>query len=315
MKVGQSASSDGFGRYLASVAERDIDLLLMEEFHASEEFVKWFCSEIGLCNVSPVDAWHSVSDTDGESDLLVRVLRDGERIGVLIENKIAAPEQDRQAERYHIRGIKCREQGKLDSYVSVMCAPKRYLDSLSDKSEYHHRFSYEKVAAWFGTQPGPRAAWRQHVMKEAIEQGRRGYTMKVNAANTAFHLAYWEHLQRHHYRFQMARPKKRGSNSTWIIFQGHHFPKGVKIHHKLDQQVMELGFPKRKIENILAIQPDWPDDIALVQKGGTASLAIQVPPVDMKLGFPSQLDEIKEALKAADRLMPYALLFQRQTAT
>jgi len=155
MKVGQSGSNDGFGRYLASVAERDIDLLLMEEFHASEEFVKWFCSEIDLHGISPADAWHSVSDTDGESDLLVRVIKDGQRIGVLIENKIAAPEQDRQAERYHIRGIKCREQGKLDRYVTVMCAPKRYLDSLSDKSEYHHRFSYEKIAAWFGTQPGP----------------------------------------------------------------------------------------------------------------------------------------------------------------
>jgi len=165
-----------------------------------------------------------------------------------------------------------------------MCAPKRYLDSLSDKSEYHHRFSYEKIAAWFGTQPGPRASWRQHVMKEAIEQGRRGYTMEVNAANTAFHLAYWEHLQRHHHRFQMARPKKRGSNSTWIIFQGHNFPKGVKIHHKLDQQVMEIGFPKRKIEDILAIQPDWPDDIALVQKGGTASLAPGISSARLFLG-------------------------------
>ena len=116
MKVGQSGSNDGFGRYLASVAERDIDLLLMEEFHASEEFVKWFCSEIDLRDISPADVWHSVSDTDGESDLLVRVIKDGQRIGVLIENKIAAPEQDRQAERYHIRGIKWREQGKLDGF-------------------------------------------------------------------------------------------------------------------------------------------------------------------------------------------------------
>jgi len=97
--------------YLASVAERDIDLLLMEEFHASKKFVKWFCREVGLYGISPADAWHSVSDTDGESDLLVRVLRDEQRIGILIENKIAAPEQDRQAERYHIRGIKCREYG------------------------------------------------------------------------------------------------------------------------------------------------------------------------------------------------------------
>jgi hypothetical protein len=33
---------------------------------------------------------------------------------VLIENKVTAPEQDRQAQRYHLRGIKYREQGNFD---------------------------------------------------------------------------------------------------------------------------------------------------------------------------------------------------------
>jgi hypothetical protein len=125
-----------FRHYLATVTERDIDLLLMEEFHVSEDFVAWFCGEVGLTGVSPAGAWHSLSDTDGESDRLLRVLKDGRRIRVLIENKVSAPEQDRQAECYHLRGIKCREQGKLDDYLTVMCAPQRYLDALDSKSVY-----------------------------------------------------------------------------------------------------------------------------------------------------------------------------------
>ena len=37
-----------FGRYLASVEERDIDLLLMEEFQITDEFVIWFCNDVKL---------------------------------------------------------------------------------------------------------------------------------------------------------------------------------------------------------------------------------------------------------------------------
>jgi len=95
--VGQNnseAPDADFCRYLASVTERDVDLLLMEEFHVSDDFVAWFCGELGLHCVSPAGAWHSLSDTDGESDLLLRVLKEGRRIGILIENKVTAPEQD-----------------------------------------------------------------------------------------------------------------------------------------------------------------------------------------------------------------------------
>jgi hypothetical protein len=84
-------NENDFRRYLASVEERDIDLLLMEEFQISDGFVAWFCD--------------SISDTDGETDLLLRVIIGNRRIGVLIENQISAPEQDEQGERYHIRGI------------------------------------------------------------------------------------------------------------------------------------------------------------------------------------------------------------------
>jgi len=302
-----------FGRYLANVTERDIDLLLMEEFHISDDFVAWFCGELGLRDFSPDGAWHSLSDTDGESDLLLRVVKGRQRIGILIENKVGAPEQDLQAERYHLRGIRSREQGKLDDYVTVMCAPTCYLDALSPNSAYQHRVSYEQIAEWFSKQQGRRAAWRHQIMLEAIDQGRRGYTMAVNATITDFHLAYWKYLRRQHPRIHMERPKDRGNNSNWIILTGYDFPKGVKMHHKFDQHAMEIGFSKRKIDDILAVKADWPDDIAVVQKSQTASLAISVPQIDIKLSFEAQLPAIEEALKAAYRLMPYASLLQGPT--
>lgn len=299
-----------FGRYLASVTERDIDLLLMEEFHISDDFVTWFCGELALHDVQPTGAWHSISDTDGESDLLLRVRKDGRRIGILIENKIAAPEQDLQAERYHLRGIRSREQGKLDEYVTVICAPSRYLDGLNPSSAYQHRVSYEHIADWFGQQRGRRAVWRHQIMLEAIEQGRRGYIMAVNAAITNFHRAYWEYLKRRHPRIKMAPPKSRGNYSSWIIFKGHTFPKGVNMHHKFDQRVMEIGFANRTVDEIFALNLDLPDGIEVAQKGKTGSLSISIPSIDMNLDLEAQLPAIEKSLEAAYKLMPYATLFQ-----
>ena len=297
-----------FRRYLASVEERDIDLLLMEEFHVTDEFVAWFCAHLGLQDVEPAGAWHSVSDANGETDLLLLVIADARHIGVMIENKIGAPEQDRQAERYHLRGASYLKAGKIDEYRTVMCAPQQYLDGLPADSAYQHRISYEAIADWFAGCKGRRAAWRHKVMQEAMEQGRRGYTMLVSVTNTAFHMEYWEHLQRKHPRIQMQRPGNKGCKSTWIIMKGLDFPKGVNLHHKLDQQVMELGFERRRVEEILDAKPDWPEDILPVQKRGTASLMVKVPCIDMKATIASQIDAIEEAIKAAYRLMPFALL-------
>jgi len=49
-----------------------------------------------------------------------------------------------------------------------------------------------------------------------------------------------------------------------------------------------------------------------VQKGGTASLAISVPHIDMNRAFSEQLLAIDDALKAAYRLMPFASLLQKR---
>jgi hypothetical protein len=119
----------------------------MEEFHVSESFVAWFCKELEIAPASFNGAWHSVSDTDGETDLLLRVRSGDQRIGILIENKIAAPEQDRQDERYHLRGFRAQQNGKYDRFVTCMCAPQIYLDGLGKGSLYQHRISYEHIAA------------------------------------------------------------------------------------------------------------------------------------------------------------------------
>jgi hypothetical protein len=284
----------------------------MEEFHVSEEFVEWFCCQVGLMSgVLFNGAWHSVSNTDGETDLLLRVKVDNRRVGVLIENKINAPEQDKQDQRYHLRGTRSQRDGKFDEFVTCICAPQVYLDGLVVDSLYQHRVSYEAIAGWFAKLDGPHHAWRYRIMQEAIEQGRRGYKMIVNSTISEFHMAYWEYLQRRHPNILMNKPTPKGSKSNWILMKGSDFPKTVMLRHKLDQRVVELGFGDRKVSELLAVRNDWPHDIVPVQKGGKASLSIRVPEIDMTKSISAQEDRLEQVFAAVYRLLPYSRLLIR----
>lgn len=83
------------------VAERDIDMLLMEEFLSESGFTEWFVAATAgwpTDGLRTLGAWHSVSSEHGESDLVVLVTaNDGQRSALLIENKVNAPQQPDKA--------------------------------------------------------------------------------------------------------------------------------------------------------------------------------------------------------------------------
>jgi hypothetical protein len=299
-----------FGRYLATVEERDIDLLLMEEFHISPAFVSWFANQTGMTNVSFAGAWHGVSDTDGQTDLLLRVLFDDRRIAILIENKIAAPEQSRQDERYHIRGARSRDAGLYDHYATCMCAPSAYLAGLSQNSLYEHRVPYEHIRDWYAQFDDARSVWRCRIMNEAIEQGRRGYVMVVDVKKSAFHRDYWEYVQRKHPKLVMRQPKEKGSKSDWIILKTHDMPKGVSIDHKNDQGCVDLTFNRTRIEDLLAVRSEWPGDIVPLQRGGSTVLRKAVPKLDMERPVADQLNELEQVFAAAYSLLAYRAIMR-----
>jgi hypothetical protein len=307
-------TDDDFGAYLQSVEERDIDLLLMEEFHVGEGFATWFAGLVGLSKAAVFDgAWHSLNDQDGETDLLLR-MRDGAlRVAILIENKICAPEQYEQDIRYHMRGARSQAAGRYDQFVTAICAPQRYLQGLPVASAYQHKISYELIRERYAGQPGPRAAWRRAIMEEAIQQGRRGYVMKVHAGKTAFHAAYREHLVSTQPLFVMARPGPKGPKSDWMLFKGADFPKGVKLVHKNDQGCLDLEFERTSAVRLEEQRrADWPAEVRAVPRGKkSAALSLPVPICDMERPLPEQIAKIEAAFEAAHRLAPLAVMLER----
>ena len=91
----------------ADVTEHDMDLLFLEEFVCSDEFLKLFTQQIGVSNARVLSVHSSLTDfVLGESDITVVLESDGKRIALLIENKIDAIAMPEQAARYNLRGEK-----------------------------------------------------------------------------------------------------------------------------------------------------------------------------------------------------------------
>ena len=89
---------------LEAVAERDIDLLLIEELHVDSSFRSWFYGLAwGTSDHDPtfLGAWHSLTHPEhGESDIVVLVEgAEGRKLAMLIEDKIDAITQPNQAGR------------------------------------------------------------------------------------------------------------------------------------------------------------------------------------------------------------------------
>lgn len=295
-----------------AVQERDIDLLVLEELHATPAFATWWAARLGLTDATFDGAWHSVSNADGETDVLLRVRFGEERIGILIENKIAASEQHEQDARYHRRGAQGLKDAWFDRYVTCMVAPQAYLAGLTDASRYDGRITYEAIAGWFAEQPGARAAWRRGVMDEAVRQGRRGYTKVVSEVVTVFHRDYYTYVCRSQSDLLMNPPDKRGGQGFWIILKKNGWPKHVRLNHKMKRDAMgsvELGLEGFSTTDIVARVGELPPDIVPITTGGYGSLAIRVPPLDYKATLAPQMAALDAALAAMLRLVPYATHF------
>ena len=132
---------------LAYVVERDVDHAFVQLVHSSADFREWFVEEIGEAGAANQfeGVKHSVMTENGESDVEIALVSTaGERVRVLVENKINASKQDRQFERYYERGERYVERGACDRFCVCLLAPEGYA-SESDRQSVDHVISYEEM--------------------------------------------------------------------------------------------------------------------------------------------------------------------------
>jgi len=301
--------------FLEAITERDIDLLLLEEFHVSARFGSWFINRVLAEEIGPVtflDAWHSLSSsTLGESDLVL-LFKDSaqKKWAILIEDKIDAPPQPNQAARYTERGKAGIEQGDWDLFKTAIVAPGRYLSTSADARNYDAKVSYEALRAWFqhDTVDKERSAYRSRIVQEGIDQNRRGYNPKIDERVTRFWRAYWECASREFPELSMAEPGGKPARSTWISFHPKELGKNRQIWHKMEMGYVDLEI-KGAGDAVDAIRSAYnaleAPDTEIVRTGKAASIRVRLTPVDALGDFHEQVDKVRAALRAA-----YRLLFQ-----
>src|SRR5262249_28322423 len=184
--------------YVSYVCERDIDFVLLEEFHSEPDFVRWFAAKVtGQApeEINLLDGpWHSVCDsTLGESDLVLLVRVRDHKHAILIENKVDATAQPDQAMRYVKRGEQGTVQGEWESFTTCIVAPSSYLETDPEASIYDARITYESIHEWIGSHlPAvKRTEWKLRLLREAIEPSPRSSQKKFDERVTTFIREYW----------------------------------------------------------------------------------------------------------------------------
>ena len=278
------------------IQERDIDLLLMEEWCVNTDFAKFFLGKILAADfdISDRTAWHSITDDAyGESDVVLTFHRREQRIAVLVEDKIDAAPQPDQAKRYQLRADKMKSSGQFDQIYICIVAPQHYLEN--DTEEYPNQISYEILAEYLSNGT-PRGEYKANMLRLGILQERRHPKPVKNELVTSFWQNYYDALKAMFSDAVMPYPKLVPINSDWPMIRFPEFPRKTHIVHKMAQGNLDLetGLSQARLREILS---RWnAEGIMVVQTGKSFVLRIPVPQLNRLEDFSSQAGKVQEAL-------------------
>lgn len=285
---------------LESVRERDIDLLLLEEWNVNGEFATWFVSKIqGMeANMNHRYGYHSVAaDNLGETDLFLEYDDDRGKVAILVENKIDACFQKNQARRYKRRASNIEEKG-YSKAITCIVAPRHFLDAHAESREFDSQISYEDIGTWFRSQDNERARYRSTMIRLAIHQERRGYSPQADPSVTRFWHDYWETLQSEIPEAYMREPAGIPEGSDWPIISFEWMKPRWSLKHKLSRGAIDLetDIPEKALKQCIARINE--PHVVFARTGKSNALRIKVDCMDRHLSFHEQYEKMKMALRA-----------------
>jgi hypothetical protein len=288
-----------------TVQEMHVDFLLWEELSTNRSFLQEFLKHcIGHDDLTCLDdVRHSVSDLSGEADLIVRYRNgDGERIAVLIEDKIGAAFQPRQAERYAQRG----EAGipkEWDRFVTCLVAPSNYIEK---GHAFQKAVPLESIRTWIAISDNARADFRAGIVATAIDQSVRRGPKFVDETVTEFRMRYYEFLTQEAGELSMNKPGRAGPGETWFFLRHGNLPKGSSIVHKSTLGVVDLAFDRTDVGKMFGVTARLEHGMEIRQTGKSASIRLNVPSIESFESFDAKVGSVRAALTAAMRLAVFA---------
>jgi hypothetical protein len=296
---------------ISGVSERDIDLLLLEEFMSSKNFQDLFLkrSKFQSLQSSFLEARRSVTDSTGESDLEVCFTTNDDQIFMLmIENKVNASFQKDQLERYKQRGNNYIENNQIIDFETVLVAPKSFHND--DTKGFDFRINYEDMVKYYekGSDLGARRDYKILLLNSAIEKGTSGYQMVADASVSNFWRDYWQFALSEARELYMDEPTLKPSTSSFIYFKNVLLPKEVDLVHKITHGYFDLQF--KGMGDQLNIMRDRYVDVLennmkIVKAGKSASIRIEVPKLSMADSLESQKEKVVDCLQEGKRLLKW----------
>ena len=289
--------------------ERDVDLLLAEEFALNPAFATSFKSLTKFANVPAQvsDFWISKGDNLGESDLIVVYQADDtKRFALLIEDKVDAPLQPDQAARYRLRADRDIALGVYGDYELLLCAPCHYIESHSDLAGFDHLVPLEKIADMIRNHNGLRAEYRAHFLETAATKRINTWSRNDDTDTNEFWNAAYELATREFHQLEM-KPRKLTKGTAWITIRPHDFPTQpthTYISLKGDRGYVDLTFGNT---TAYRFKPTIADllhaDMSVHQTGKAAAIRIEASGFSVADGVAAGMPKVKVAFEAALRLI------------
>jgi hypothetical protein len=293
--------------------ERDVDLLLAEEFSVNPEFARWFCLRTKFADhASEVsDVFVSKSNKLGESDLIVVFkTHEDSLVAVLIEDKVDAPLQPNQAARYRLRANQEVRLGAWTDYELVLCAPRFYLQTRADLADFDRLIPLEEIGAFLAkADPSTRGRYRGDFLATAATRRKNSWTREPDDATDAFWDAAYEIAVRDFPILELKPPKmtKDSNNFTlrprWMPTQ----PKTTYVWIKGPLGVVDLTFGSTTAlefsEHISSLP--LPDGITIHQTGASTAIRLKVPTFAISDGIEKGLPKVRKAFEASEELLRF----------
>lgn len=286
---------------LETTFERDIDLLVLEEFVSDKQFAMLFLKAVNVSDdFKVVKAIHSLTDVQyGESDIVFVLQINNKKHALHIENKINAKAQPEQFSRYLKRAQKEQDNGHYDSFSIMILAPQKYLDVNEEAKKYTYMLSYEQLLAHFKTKSDIRSKYKYALIEKAIQEKGNGYQWEANP-----HVVRFCHDM---YRYQADRfpGMTQGTVAWWPTFKTIH--KDIEVQFKANHGHCDLAFTKTPYAELYrAYMGKIGGKMQIVETGKSSAIRISVSPINFENEFIKIEKEVHEALAAIKILLDFA---------
>ena len=287
--------------------ERDMDLLIMEEFVSDMDFANIF---LGALNVNGgyeiEEVIHSKIDAEtGESDIVFILNMNNKRHAIHIEDKIDAIAMPEQCERYNKRAEKDIANGEYESYSVIIVAPEKYLIKNEEAKKYTNKITYEEMREYFLSKNDLRSKYKLALINKAIDNQKSGYQWRANPGVVSFCAAMNEY-KRDNY------PKiPEGTVAWWPGYKT--FIHGATIVLKANKGVVDLEFRNTTTAELYSrLGGLISSEMQIEKTGKSASVRIKVSPIDFEERFENNILKVDEAFGAIEKLFELSIELLKQ---